>query len=156
MRYGGASLDVPLRLRVEQRPPRMVPSISILVAIVIQPLHNCRIYVYLSKRGPSIQISQRSTTARISHRRTKDARTYIRHTPGSDEPRTQTVLISHRHTPSSYAFKPSIAPASMCSARFNARYTITTHERSTLSEPAHTWQKSKTAAFAPATNELQT
>ena len=44
----------------------------------------------------------------------------------------------------------------MSSARFNTRHKSAAHERPTLSEPAHTWYKSKADAFAPATNELKT
>ena len=145
-----------MSIRVEQVSPPVVPSISIPAAIVLQTLHNCRICVHLPRCGLYIQISKRSATAKTSHRRTKDARNYTSHTPVTDEPRTQTIRISPRHTPSSYAFRTSIAPASMSSARFNTRHKSTAHERHTLSEPAHTWNKRKADAYAPATHELQT
>ena len=145
-----------MSIRVEQVSPPVVPGISIPAIIVPQTLHNCRIYVYLSRRGPYNQISQSSATAKTSHRRTKDARTYISHTPGSDEPRTQTIQISLRDTPSSNAFRTSIAPASLSFVHFKTMHTATAHERPTLPEPGYTWYKSKADAFAPATNELQT
>ena len=129
----------------------MVPGTSIPAAVVILTLHNWRMYVHLLRYWPYNQISERSATARISHRRTKDARTYTLHTPGLDEPRTQTVRISHRHAPSSYAFKTFIAPASVSFARYNTRHTSAANERPTLSGPAHTWYKSKADAFTPAT-----
>ncbi len=156
MRYGGGTLDVPLRLRVEQRPPRVVPSINKLAAIVIQTLHNCRIYVYLSRRGPYIQISQRSATARISHRRTKDARTYIRHTTGSDERRTQKHRRPIRHTCFSYAFRCRIAPASLSYERFNTRHTPSTDVIRPHSNQQRTRYKPATSAFVPATHENRT
>ena len=156
MRYGGGTLDVPLTLRLVEFPSQVLPGIGIPAIIVFQTLHKWRIYVHLSGSGPYIQISQTTATARTSHLRTKGARTHTRHTPGSHEPRTQTLRISHRGTPSSHAFKSSIAPASLSSGRFYTRHRATAHERPTLSEPAHTWYKSKADAFAPATHELQT
>ena len=98
MRYGGGTVEPSMSIRVEQVSPPVVPGISIPAIIVLQTLHNCRIYVHLSWCGPYIQISQSSATAKTSHRQTKDARTHISHTPGSDEPRTQTDRISHRNT----------------------------------------------------------
>lgn len=73
-----------------------------------------------------------TATAKTSHLRTKDARTYTSHTPRSHEPRTQTVRISYRDTPSSYAFRTSIAPASMSSGRFKTWHTTTAYELSTF------------------------
>ncbi len=156
MRYGEGTDELPLSIRLVEFSPQVLPGISIPTIIVLQPLYNCRIYVHLLGSGPYIQISQTTATARTLHLRTKVARTHTRHTPGSHEPRTQTLRISHRGTPSSHAFKSSIAPASLSSGRFYTRHRATAHERPTLSEPAHTWYKSKADAFAPATHELQT
>ena len=87
---------------------------------------------YRIGNSPYIEILQTTATARISHRRTKDARTYTRHTPGSHEPRTLSLWISRRDTPSSHTFKTSIAPASLSYGRFKSKRTTTAHERSAL------------------------
>lgn len=111
---------------------QVVPGISIPAIIVIQALYNCRISAYRIGNSPYIEILQTTATARISHRRTKDARTYTRHTPGSHEPRTLSLWISRRDTPSSHTFKTSIAPASLSYGRFKSKRTTTAHERSAL------------------------
>ena len=105
---------------------------------------------------PSTAFPIRPTLPIIFPSVTKDARTYTSHTPGSHEPRTQTLRISRRDKRSSYAIKSSIVPASLSSGCFKTRHRATAHKRSTLSEPAHTWYKRKADAFAPATHVLQT
>ena len=84
-------------------------------------LLHCTLLNFLCKIFP--KISESTATARISHLRTKDARTHIIHTPGSDESRTQKHRRHNRDRCFSYAFKSRIAPASLSSARFNTRHT---------------------------------
>ena len=156
MRYGGGTLDVPLRLRGVAHFPPVVSTICNVTAVVLQTLHNCRISVLLSRCGPYIQISETTATARISHLRTKDARNHTIHTPGSDERRTQKHRRHIRHTCFSYAFKYCIAPASLSSACFNTRHTPSTDVIRPLSNQQRTRYKPATSAFAPATHENRT
>ena len=136
--------------------PPVVSTICAVTAVVPKTLHNCRIFVPPVRCGPYIQISESTATARISHLRTKDARTHSRNTPGSDERRTHSNQTSTRGTPSSYAKTTATQPQSTSSARFNTRRTTSTDVTRPHSNQQRTHYKPAASAFAPATHDNRT